>query len=415
MNVRHAPHVISRRHFLQRATLGATAAAALPRLAAAQDEEAYWRLVKEQFPIRHNFTIMNAGNLCPSPYRVSEAVTHYTRDIDTDPSMQNREKFEALAADTRAALARYVGADPDEIAIVRNTTEGNNQVITGLDLGPDDDVVIWDQNHPSNAEAWDVRAARHGFEVHRVAVPDTSADASALIAPFVERFTDRTRVVAFSHVSNISGIALPARQLCTIARERGILTLIDGAQTFGAHALDLHSIGCDFFTGSAHKWFMGPKEGGLLYVRREVVPRLWPAMVGIGWQNDLADARRFETLGQRDDAMIAGILRGVEFLESIGRDVAESRTRALAGAVKAGIAESIHGATFKTPMASELSGGVVVFALPGVNHAAAFEALYQDHGVGGALIGGSHLRLCPHLYNTMDEVARVVEVLGRFA
>ena len=411
MQVRQFPHRLSRRRFLRRSLVGVAAAATLPRLSIASDDEKYWRMVRDQFPIRRDFTLMNAGNLCPSPFMVSDAVSYYTRNIDHDPSMQNREKFDGLATDARAALARYVGADAGEIAIVRNTTEGNNQVVTGLDLGPGDEVVIWDQNHPSNAEAWDVRAARRGFAVHRVSTPPAPRDRSDLLAPFEERINARTRVLAFSDVSNITGVALPTRELCAMARARGILTLVDGAQTFGVHALDLHALGCDFFTGSAHKWFMGPKEGGLLYVRQESNAQLWPAIVGVGWKDDLTDASRFETLGQRDDAMIAGFGRAVAFLESIGREAAEARTRALATTLKAGIADGIGGVSFKTPEAAALRSGVVVFALPGADHEKAFESLYREHSIGGALIGGDHLRLCPHLYNTMDEVARVVEVL----
>ena len=414
LSVRQVPHALSRRRFLQRATLGMAAAAMLPPYSAAarDDEEAYWRLVRDQFPIRRGFTLMNAGNLCPSPYSVSEAVVTHTRDIDTDASMQNREKFKGLAAEARAALARYVDARPSEIAIVRNTTEGNNQVITGLDLGPGDEVVIWDQNHPSCAVAWDVSAKRRGFTVHRVSTPEAPTDPPDLIVPFVERLTERTRVLAFSHVSNITGVALPAKALCARARTLGILTLVDGAQTFGAHALDLDAMGCDFFTGSAHKWFMGPKEGGILYVRQASAKQLWPAVVGVGWDDAFDDAQKLETLGQRDDAMIVGLLRTVEFLDIIGRDVAEARTRALAVALKQGIRDTISGATFKTPPQAALSGGMVVFALPGVDHEKAFESLYQQHSIGGALIGGDHLRLCPHVYNTMEEVERVIEVLA---
>ena len=414
MNIKNSFGLQTRRQFLKRTTMGAAVAATLPLVQPTGDDEAYWRLVRDQFPIRRGFMLMNAGNLCPSPYTVSSAVGHYTRDIDTDASMQNREKFAAMADQARAALAQYVGADPGEVAIVRNTTEGNNQVITGLDLGPGDEVVIWDQNHPSNAEAWDVRARRNGFTVHRVTTPEEPASTTALIEPFVEKMTDRTRVLAFSHVSNISGVALPATELCTLARNHDILTLIDGAQTFGAVELDLHAIGCDFFTGSAHKWFMGPKEGGLLYVRRDAVDRLWPATVGIGWADDLDDARKFETLGQRDDAMIVGILRTVEFLNSIGKGKAETRTRALATATKEGILERIEGVAFRTPRASELSAGVVVFALPEADHEAVFTSLYEEHNIAGALIEGDHLRLCPHLYNSTREVAQVVETLAQF-
>ena len=414
MNIKNSFGLQTRRQFLKRTTMGAAVAATLPLVQPTGDDEAYWRLVRDQFPIRRGFVLMNAGNLCPSPYAVSSAVGHYTRDIDIDASMQNREKFAAMADQARAALAQYVGADPGEVAIVRNTTEGNNQVITGLDLGPGDEVVIWDQNHPSNAEAWDVRSRRSGFTVRRVTTPEKPASTAALIEPFLEKMADRTRVLAFSHVSNISGVALPATELCTLARDHDILTLIDGAQTFGAVELDLHAIGCDFFTGSAHKWFMGPKEGGLLYVRRDAVDRLWPSTVGIGWADDLDDARKFETLGQRDDAMIVGILRTVEFLDSIGIGKAEARTRALATATKEGILERIEGVAFRTPWASELSAGVVVFALPETDHEAVFTSLYEEHNIAGALIGGDHLRLCPHLYNSMREVGQVVETLAQF-
>ena len=123
-------------------------------------------------------------------------------------------------------------------------------------------------------------------------------------------------MIAFSHVSNVSGIRLPEKALWQLARERGVLSLVDGAQTFGACPLDLHDMGCDFFTASSHKWFCGPKEVGLLYVRKDRVAALHPTLVGLGWEKArTAGARKFETLGQRDDARIAAMLEAVRFHE----------------------------------------------------------------------------------------------------
>jgi selenocysteine lyase/cysteine desulfurase len=426
----------SRRRFLGQLLGGTAAALALPTSLAADDartrwaallrevrsraaadpgDEAFWRLVKEQFPLRDGLILMNAANLCPSPYPVQEAVFRYTRDVDADASFQNRAKFDELREIARAALAKYVGADADEIAITRNTSEGNNAVINGLDLGRGDEVVIWDQNHPTANVAWDVRAERYGFRVVRVATPPSPRNADELVEPFADAITPNTRALAFSHFSNVSGVALPVKRLCAIAHGRGILTLVDGAQSFGAVRLDLHDLGCDFFTGSAHKWFVGPKEAGLLYVRRERAADLWPSDVGVGWEGAKdAGARKFETLGQRDDAAVVSMGTTVLFHESVGVDRIEGRVRQLAASLKDTLEDRVPGVRFHTPREPELSAGVVVFdpSVPDVREA--FSRLYAEHGVAGAPRGGefSGLRLCPHIYNTLEEVGRVVEAVA---
>jgi selenocysteine lyase/cysteine desulfurase len=338
-------------------------------------------------------------------------VFRFTRDVDADASFQNRAKFDELRETARQALAEYVGADADEIAITRNTSEGNNTVINGLDLGRGDEVVIWDQNHPTANVAWDVRAERYGYRVVRVATPPSPGSADELIEPFADAITPNTRAVAFSHFSNVSGVALPAKRLCDIARARGILTLVDGAQSFGAVRLDLHDMGCDFFTASAHKWFVGPKEAGLLYVRRERAADLWPSDVGVGWEGAKdAGARKFETLGQRDDAAVVSMGTTVLFHESVGVDRIERRVRQLSATLKDELADRVPGVRFHTPRETGLSAGVVVFdpSVPDVSEA--FSRLYTEHGIAGAPRGGefSGIRLCPHIYNTTEEIDRVV-------
>ncbi len=264
--------------------------------AAQDDDEAFWQLVKREFPARPGLAMMNAANLCPSPFVVIDTVTQLTRDIDADVSFQNRSKFGALRNRARQGLATHLGADPSEIAITRNTSEGNNTVVNGVTLGRGDEVVLWDQNHPTNNVSWDVRAERMGFAVKRVTTSAEPKSASELAEVFADALTPRTKVLSFSHVSNVSGIRLPARQLCRLARERGIMTLVDGAQTFGVLRVNLHEMGCDFYTGSAHKWFVGPKEAGVLYVKEDRIADLWANDVGVGWQSAIRNgAQKFET------------------------------------------------------------------------------------------------------------------------
>lgn len=425
-----------RRRFLSQVLGGAAATIAAPRWlgastgvehpllgehglpgAASGQEEAFWLRVKDQFSIEPGLILMNAANLCPSPYPVQQAVFNHTRDVDRDASFQNRGKFGALKEEARAALASYVGADPDEIAITRNTSEGNNAVVNGLDLGPGDEVLLWDQNHPTNNVAWDVRARRWGFEVRRVSTPAEPSTPGALVDAFRGALSPRTKALSFSHVSNVTGISLPAETLCALARERGVLTLVDGAQTFGAMDLDLHAIGCDFFTASSHKWFVGPKEAGLMFVRRESQPILWPSDVGVGWEGALASgAQKFDNLGQRDDAAVVSMAVAAAFHEALGPAAVEARVRALATALMEGLSQEVPEIRFHTPRDPALRCGVVVVVLPNGNHREVFEAVYDSHGLAGAGMGGAFagLRLSPHLYNTMDEVGQAVDAVASY-
>ena len=373
-------------------------------------DESYWQQVRAQFAFREERVPMNAANLCPSPRSVADRVEELTRDIDRDCSFTTRAKFRTLTEESRGAVAAQLGVRADEIALVRNTSEANNTINNGVPLRAGDEVVIWDQNHPTNNVAWDVRAARFGITVKRVTVPRRPASIEALIDPFTAALTDRTRVLALTHVSNVSGIRLPVRELAEIAHRRGIHVHVDGAQSWGALSVDLHGLGCDSYSASAHKWFMGPKEAGVLYVREDRIGDIWPNIVAPGWGNDadpdVVGARKFESLGQRDDACLAAIGTGAAFHAAIGADAVDSRVTQLATALKEGLAEL--GMTLVTPLDAELSGGVCIMEVPG-DRGTALRRLYEEHGIAGAGTGG--LRLCPHVYNTMEHIARATDAV----
>jgi isopenicillin-N epimerase len=376
--------------------------------------EEFWKLVKENFAIRKGLIMLNAANLCPSPHSVQQRVFELTRDVDADPSSHNRKKFGDLREKTRHALAEFLGANPEEIAIVRNTSEGNNMVINGLTFKPSDEVIIWDENHPTANIAWDIRAERYGFNVKRVKTPEVFDSDEELMKPFIDALTERTKLMCFSHVSNVSGIALPAEKICTIARKNGILSHIDGAQTFGSHVVDLSKIGCDFYTGSSHKWFCGPKEVGILYVRKERIAELWPTIVGVGYPGVIdKGAQKFETLGQRDDSRIAAMEKTVEFHKTIGKDRIEARIRFLAATLKKKLKERIPAIKFRTPLTPGLSGGVVVFQIPGTDLNNTLDTLYHKYNIGCAVFGGNSggIRFCPHIYNTLEEIDKAVDAV----
>jgi len=403
------------------ASLGAGVLAELPRrrsplslgpeLPRSFDESDWERLRGEFLPSRRTVSL-NSANMSPASRAVVTALDEATRQVDADVSYQSRARFGEAKERVRQRLAAMLGAQPDELAIVRNTSEGNNIVVAGLDLRPDDEVLLFEQNHPTNNVAWEVRAARAGFGVRRIALPANPKSSAELLDLYTSAVGPRTRVIAFSHVSNVSGLKLPAAELCRWARSRNIYTHVDGAQTFAATRIDLAAMGCDSFAASTQKWLMGPREMGLLYVRESRLREVWPGVVGSGWGDEVSPAvvgaRRFETMGQRDDAAIAGLEAAVAFHDRVGQDRVFARTAELSARIAEGLGEL--GLPMVTPRSAEVSLAVRIIEVEQRRAAEWHERLYRDHGVISSPTGG--LRLSPCVAVTLADVDRAIEAVG---
>lgn len=216
-------------------------------LKAADSTESYWQLIKREFPLDESLVYLNAANVCPASRLVLDRYQHFLRDFHANPSFQNREKYVPLEDRLRGKIAHLLSVTPDEIALTRNTSEGSNLVVRGLDLKPGDEILITSHNHPSNNDSWKVRARRDGLKVVTVEVPVPAISSAALVESIRAAITSRTRVVAITHVTSTTGIRFPAREIAALARERGLWMHLDGAQSFGAIDVNLRDIGCDSF------------------------------------------------------------------------------------------------------------------------------------------------------------------------
>jgi selenocysteine lyase/cysteine desulfurase len=317
----------------------------------------------------------------------------------------------------RDKLAGMLRVTSDEIAITRNTSEGTNIVVKGVDLKPGDEVLITDHNHPSNNDSWKVRAQREGFTVTSLTVRVPAASREELISQIEKAVTPRTRVIAVTHVTSTTGIMYPAREIAEIARRRGIWMHLDGAQSFAAFDVNLKEIGCDSYSASAHKWLMGPLEAGVLYVRSDRIASVWPSIVTAGWTDHLKGARKLEVYGQRDDPRIVALESAVDFALLIGMSAIESRMRFLATSLKEQLSQ-IPGVRLKTNLEPELSGGVVKADISRVPTKQAYDALWSEHRISIAMTpsGDSQgLRFSPHIYNSRQEIQRTLDAVKALA
>jgi selenocysteine lyase/cysteine desulfurase len=377
--------------------------------------EPFWASVREQFVMPPDLAVMNAANLCPSPRPVLEALTRETRGVDADPSPMNRARLMPEKEKTRTALAEFLRVTADEIIITRNTSEANNLVSSGLDLKPGDEVIVHADNHPSNLEAWREKGKRFGFSVVTVEQKNPHPGMEYYVEAFTRAITPRTRVIAFTHVSSTVGDVMPARALCRLARERGILSLVDGAQSFGLLDVDLGDLQPDFYSGSAHKWPCGARECGVLFVSRAAQAKLWPSIYS-AYPGAVGFSRTFEGFGQRDEATMIAFREALAFQTAIGRAAIEERARTLTTRLVEGL-KTLPGVTVWTSPDPALRVAVASFQPVSLDPGRLAAALYKNDRIGTATRGGrdrAGIRVSPHLYNSPAEVDRLLASLRRY-
>ena len=420
-----SPRHPSRREFARVFAAGGSAAlfalrphawaeAAVAAAPAAADEK-YWTGIRDGFVMPQGYACLNAANLCPSPARVLDSYFESTRSVDRDPSPQNRQKTREGREGARRALAATLRVTPEEIVITRNTSESNNFVSSGLDLKSGDEVVIFADNHPSNHNAWRQKAERFGFTVRIVQQVSPHPGAEHYIEAFKRELTPRTRVVAITHVTASVGDLMPAREICALAREHGALSIVDGAQSFGALDVDLSDMKPDFFTGSAHKWPCGPKECGLLYVNARVHDRIKPSIVSL-YPGEVGISRTMEAFGQRDEPAIVGFGEALALQTQIGRPAIEARARELAQMLMEGL-KPIEGVTIWTHRDPGRSAGIVSFQPGSLDIRKLHQALYERDRIACATRGGTDrpgIRFSPHFYNLHSDVDRAVAAVRRY-
>jgi len=377
--------------------------------------EAFWKSVREQFVMPADLGVLNAANLCPASRPVLEALRRETDSVDRDPSGQNRARLAGEKENTRKALAQFLRVTPEEIVITRNTSEANNMVSSGLELKAGDEVIVFHDNHPSNLVAWNEKAKRFGFTVVEIAQKNPHPGMEYYLDAYKNAITPKTKVLTFTHLTSTVGDLFPAKELCALAKEHGVMSLVDGAQTFGLLDVNLADISPDFYTGSSHKWACGARECGVLYINARAHTKIWPSIYS-AYPGAVGISKTFESFGQRDEATMIALREALEFQTKVGRAAIEQRSRSLANQLIAGLSK-LPGVKVWTSPHPALNAAVVSFQPGSLNAAKLGQVLYEKDKIGTAGRGGADrggLRASPHFYNTPQEVDRLVSAVGRY-
>lgn len=375
------------------------------------DDEAFWAQVRARFSIPEDRIYLNNGTLGPSPRVVVDAVIEHTRRVaSTYPPGVDWD-------DLKSSMADLVGGDPEGFVFPRNTTEAMSFVANGLEMGSGDEVVTTDHEHIGGLEPWKLVTARSGAVLTVAGLPVPADGPEELLEALWAAVSPRTRVVSVSHMTFTTGTVLPVRELARRCHDRGIVLCVDGAHPPGMLALDVGEVGAGFYASSPHKWMLAPQGNGMLYLSEAWRRRLWPTLASGGWDDLALGAHRFNHMGTMDESRLAGLLSASAFLGALGMQRVEARVRHLRGRLETGLRQ-IDGVRVVTPDAEPLKGGMVSFAVEGVESSELQRHLSGVASVRTRVIGEygyGWMRLSTHVYNTPAEITRVVELIDDVA
>ena len=372
-----------------------------------------WRGVARRFSIPEGVAYLNNGSFGPVPTEAIETTVELFRALEANPQ-EYLSAYRGRAAVVKAALGEFAGMRPDDFVFVTNVTVGMNMVAAGLRmLSAGDEVVTTDQEYGAVDKAWRFATRRRGVGVVRAALPAPAESPGELYDAVISAITPRTKVMYLSHITSPTGVILPVQAICTEARRRGILTVIDGAHAPGMIPLDVMSLGCDFYVGNCHKWLCAPKGVGFLWASPQAQSLLDPFVVGWGWaEDDESFLGNFENPGTHNPTLYLAVEKCIELQRSIGVDAVAARGRELAAYARERIL-AIPGAGPRTPGSADLSNSIQAFTLP-LRPGFDFAGAMRERRI-TVVIGADdecvRLRVSTHIHNDTSHIDRLVEVL----
>ena len=374
--------------------------------------------IRSQIPVLAHTAYMNTGWSGPPPRRVAQAMKdRIDLELEQGPIMPNvLEAGREIQAQAREAAARIFNATVDEVLVTRNTTEGLNIVLSGLDWNQGDEIVICDMEHGSVIAPAQLLGQRHGVAV-KVVDLDVFDSSETILTKIESEFTSKTRMVFISHILYATGRRMPADELGRLTKDRGILLMLDGAQTGGHIELDMTRSPFDFYSIPGQKWLLGYEGSGALFIRREHLERIHPAHTGGRGIARPADAHNFQPEASTMEKFLGGsvsvpvqaaFLEATKFIEEVGIKNIEARNLDLADSAKAKLAE-IPGVTVLSPRERRDASGLVTFAVAGIEPVPVVERLWENHRLVVRQVGyPAGVRASLHFFNTEEEVDLLV-------
>jgi selenocysteine lyase/cysteine desulfurase len=367
---------------------------------------------ESEFLLRPGLAYLNTGTIGPCRRATVEATQAAWESLEANPvAHYGRDAGRALIEDTRTVAAEFLGCDLDEIAVTTSTTDGMNAIAQGLRLAPGDRVLLTDQEHSGGLHCWQYLARHHGVQLDVVPIPRGEFRAAEIVAAMKEGVRSDTRVISVSHVLSSTGLRMPIAELAALAKSRGALCVVDGAQSVGAIHVNVRELGCHAYATSGHKWLMGPKGTGILFIARNAQPFIRP----------MAFEESYRTYSNGNGVVnlpgLLGLGAAIRYLNRADMMQVETHNLELRNMLANGL-RAIDGLALVSPPDGALSSPLLTALLDErfdrttvaqrllERHQLAIRATHAEFGFNG-------IRFSLHEFNTVHDVERAVDAVQR--
>lgn len=413
------------------ASLGSASASAQNGTIPSSSRE-LWQWVKTQPVLEPQLAYLDVASAGPT-LRAAMATEYRSRDAQSFglASLSTPSYWSTETTKLATRFAAFLGCDADEICFTHGAGEALSFVAGGLDLNAGDEILTTTREHPAALAPWLVLARRRGVVVKQIELPAPLSGPEQVLGLFAGATTERTKVFAFSHVQYSDGALLPVADLCQFARQRNIMTVVDGAQAVGMLDFQLRDLGCDYYAGCFHKWLGGTHGTGFLYVRREMLDRVWPIeprgldssppifvpIAAAGHEDVPAALHKLGNVVPKLWPALRGVESALEFQQQVGRSRIEARIRELAIYARLRL-QQLSDVELLTPGRPGLWAGILTLRSAKHSGSDLAMSLARGHrvfvrGLEWPESAQGALRISVHIFNTHDEVEKLLQGLDR--
>ncbi|MEQ8359515.1 MAG: aminotransferase class V-fold PLP-dependent enzyme [Cytophagales bacterium] len=428
--------MISRRNLLKSIGLSAIAIPSLSIAGCAQDktmqsdvampasgDPQYWQKLRKQFLLAEDKVFFNTGTVGVMPKPVLEAVTKHLNYMAADVADwaykdDSKERFISGYQDLmyiRRKVSKIINCDPKGIALTDNVTNAMSYIANGLELAEGDEVVTSNQEHPGGRCCWEVREKRDGVLLTQVEIPKPIQSQEEVLEIVTSSFTPRTKVLMLSHVISGSGAILPAKEICAAAKERGIFTILDGAQTVGHIQVDIEDIGCDAYVGCFHKWIGAPTGTGFMYVNPNRMKEVWTTVASAQWDNHEDDGYRFTQRGTGNFSILYGLDAALDFHFEVGPKNWTDRVKFLGDRLRDGLNENKK-IKFYNPADRNMCAGLSVYNIDGFTGTELQDGYWEKGRMRPRSVGDTFgVRHSTHIFNSIEEIDKAIAIVNELS
>lgn len=375
----------------------------------------FWFQIKTSYSASPNLINLNNGGVAPSPIIVQDALDKYNRMCNEAPSYYMWRILDQAREPLRQNLALLAGVDPEEIAINRNSTEGLNSIIFGLNLKEGDEIILTKQDYPNMINAWKQREKRDKIKLVWLDLEMPLPSEEYAVEKFTKAMTDKTKLVHITHIINWNGQIMPARKIADEAHKRGIDVLVDGAHSFAHLDYKITDLGADYFATSLHKWLSAPFGSGLLYIKKDKIKNIWALLSAP--EPDGEDIRKFESLGTRSFPSEMAIGYALDFHNLITTKRKQARLHYLK---KYWTEKCLEISKFKlnTKIDSQNSCGIANFIIEGKEPAEIESFLFDKYRIHTVSIIWENIkgvRVTPNVYTVTADLDKLIDGIHKLS